>query len=287
MLFPNRAKFCTVIRFTIPLSLWIVGIFLLPRPAAANGIFTPADVLAAVNAEREQLGLAPLAINEQLRSAALAKARALTENQTFAHTIAQRGFAEWISDSGYRYQRVGENLAIHFSQTRPLLNAWLASPTHRDNMLHPDYTDTGIAVLETVWQERPTVLVVQVFGTPSPASQEPIVLGTASAGSPARFLAAPLPERYAATAATADLAGMPVAQLMEAPRFATEAETLQQKTIAMQSGWFIRWIGYFTAGYVMTAGLAVGIYAYIRSLQPVIAFALTTTTASRQPRQPA
>ena len=62
----------------------------------------------------------------------------------------------------------GENLARDFSDSSSAVNAWMQSTKHRDNILQSQYTDVGFAIKEGVLQGKPTVIVVQLFGTPDP-----------------------------------------------------------------------------------------------------------------------
>ncbi len=46
----------------------------------------------------------------------------------------------------------------------------MASPTHRENILHSEYEETGLAVVEGTMDGKETILVVQLFGTPEEAA---------------------------------------------------------------------------------------------------------------------
>jgi hypothetical protein len=64
----------------------------------------------------------------------------------------------------YNYTYAGENLAMNFSEAEDALSAWLASPTHRDNILSQNYEDIGVAVVVGEINGTETTLVVQLFG---------------------------------------------------------------------------------------------------------------------------
>jgi hypothetical protein len=150
--------------------LWIAGIFLLPKtPVQAAGLSNE-TIIAGVNAERKKIELPALTENKLLDEAAQNKASAIFDTQEFAHNIDGKKFSAWIKESGYSYRIVGENLAVNFTDTDPLFNAWLASPTHKQNILHADYTDIGIAVASGNWQGIKTTIVVTEFGAPAPLS---------------------------------------------------------------------------------------------------------------------
>lgn len=60
--------------------------------------------------------------------------------------------------------------AKDFSTTDRMVSAWMASPTHKANIVNDKFQDIGIAVVPGTLQGQDTVLVVQLFGTTSGAS---------------------------------------------------------------------------------------------------------------------
>lgn len=128
---------------------------------------TAGDVLSQTNQQRVDVGLDPLSSSDRLNLAAFAKAEDMFAKDYWAH-VSPDGVPPWdfIRNTGYRYSIAGENLARDFDSTAPMVGAWMASPTHRDNILHPRYTETGIAVVNGRLQGVETTLVVQMFGTP-------------------------------------------------------------------------------------------------------------------------
>ncbi|HEX7017900.1 MAG TPA: CAP domain-containing protein [Patescibacteria group bacterium] len=128
------------------------------------------QVIEQTNAQRAQHGLPALTPNEKLSQAAMAKAQDMMADQYWAHT-APDGTQPWafIRQAGYSYKVAGENLARDFANGQDMMAAWMASPTHRANILNTRYTEIGIAVLNGTLQGYETTLVVQMFGTPQGA----------------------------------------------------------------------------------------------------------------------
>lgn len=126
------------------------------------------EVVSSTNQERASQGLPPLKISQKLSSAAAAKAADMFTDNYWAH-VAPDGTSPWtfIIQAAYSYQHAGENLAKDFSNTPSMINAWMASPTHRANIVSDKYTDIGVAVVQGNLLGEDTVLVVQMFGTPS------------------------------------------------------------------------------------------------------------------------
>ena len=125
------------------------------------------DVLQQTNQQRLNAGLPPLQLNDKLNQAAAGKASDMFGQDYWAH-ISPSGIPPWtfIKNAGYRYTVAGENLARDFDTTGPMVDAWMASPTHKANVVHRKYTETGIAVANGRLGGIETTLVVQMFGTP-------------------------------------------------------------------------------------------------------------------------
>lgn len=127
----------------------------------------PAEIVALTNDERTQNGVGQLSTNALLTQAAQAKADDMAAKGYFSH-VAPDGETpwQWIADAGYQYQYAGENLAVQFVNSSDVVNAWMASPTHRDNIVKPVYTDIGVGVANGLYQGNPATYVVQFFATP-------------------------------------------------------------------------------------------------------------------------
>jgi len=124
------------------------------------------ELLQLTNKVRQENGLQPLIYNQQLVSAAEMKAQNMFAYNYWAH-ISPSGVTPWvfIQNSGYQYIYAGENLARGFSNANDAVNAWMASPSHRANVLSQHYQDVGFAIEEgTLTGEKNTVLIVEEFG---------------------------------------------------------------------------------------------------------------------------
>lgn len=142
----------------------------------------PADeIIRLTNLERQVKGLPLLQLNAQLATAAGRKAADMFARNYWAH-ISPVGTQPWffISDAGYGYRYAGENLARDFSDPGSVIKAWLASPTHKENLLSNRYQDIGVAVVDGVLDGHETTLVVQMFGTQLSAGTTPAVGRTAA-----------------------------------------------------------------------------------------------------------
>ncbi len=119
-----------------------------------------------VNQTRESLGLNQLTDSAKLDQAARLKAEDMIKDQYFSHT-SPTGISPWywFKQAGYTYKYAGENLAVGFFESEEVFNAWLNSAGHRANIVNPNYTEIGTAVLDGFGQNGATI-VVQEFGSP-------------------------------------------------------------------------------------------------------------------------
>jgi hypothetical protein len=119
------------------------------------------------NIQRQKNGLEPLTYNKQLSDAAYAKAQDMFRKDYWAH-YSPDGKTPWdfILATKYQYQYAGENLAKNFLFSQNVVDAWMQSPTHRENLLRKEFTEVGYAIVNGTLQGEPTTLVVQMFATP-------------------------------------------------------------------------------------------------------------------------
>ena len=142
----------------------VAGGFLNIGGVQASSITTE-NIINLTNQERVAWGLNTLTSNPQLSAAALAKANDMFEKQYWDH-FGPNGESPWqfIRGAGYSYVYAGENLAKGFRTAEGIHEAWMASPTHKANIISGNYKEIGVAVVEGVLLGKQTVLVVQMFG---------------------------------------------------------------------------------------------------------------------------
>jgi hypothetical protein len=154
----------------------VVGLVLVITAAQAGYIRSSDAFLSSVlppvlvdltNENRQDEGLGSLESNDTLAQAAQLKANHMAENGYFAHD-SPSGVTpwEWFDQAGYTYETAGENLAIDFSDSDAVVEAWMDSRLHRENILEENFTEIGIATAKGQYQDRETVFVVQMFARP-------------------------------------------------------------------------------------------------------------------------
>ena len=146
--------------------------------------YTAEQIIELTNVKRAEEGLSALRQNSLLSSAAVAKSVDMHSNNYWAHYSPQ-GKTPWnfISSVGYKYIYAGENLARDFNDPQAVVNAWMASPTHRSNVLDKNFKEIGVSVSNGSLTGTEGVLVVQMFGSAvSQVTSQPA--GSQEAGEP-------------------------------------------------------------------------------------------------------
>jgi hypothetical protein len=169
----HRAKILHIDSLVIGIALLIFSFAVLftlqknyPSVLGISYTITPEELLDITNKIRQENGVHKLTLNKDLTFAAANKANHMLSQNYWAH-IAPDGTTPWvfIRNSGYTYLYAGENLGKGFTNSTELVNAWMASPSHRDNMLSNKYQDVGFAIAEGNLTGADTILVVEMFGT--------------------------------------------------------------------------------------------------------------------------
>ena len=74
---------------------------------------------------------------------------------------------ELAKKSDYEYAIIGENLALGDTLTAgEIVDAWMASPGHKANILHTGYTALGVAVGRGLIGGVEYIIAIQHFATP-------------------------------------------------------------------------------------------------------------------------
>lgn len=156
-----------------------IGIFLLGFSAGSSYFLHKtvlgASVIASVlvdltNDTRLAYNETALVPNEKLAAAARMKGEDMATKSYFAHDSPEGVTPwHWFKEVGYTFVYAGENLAVNFTESVDVQNAWLNSPLHKANILNAHFREIGIATVEGIYKEKPTTFVVQLFGTPAVA----------------------------------------------------------------------------------------------------------------------
>jgi uncharacterized YkwD family protein len=107
------------------------------------------EVIRLTNIERERQGLAPLKTDARLTETAQEKSLDMASNHYFSHDSPTYGSPFEMMDSfGITYYSAGENIARGQITPKEVVEAWMDSEGHRENILHPDFTHIGVGYVE-------------------------------------------------------------------------------------------------------------------------------------------
>lgn len=136
-------------------ELWIVLAQPLRIPPARTAAAVRRRILQLTNEARAQErtcgprrfpAAPPLTLAPALTRAAEAHARDMAAHGLFSH-IGSNGStpAERITRAGYRWSRIGENIASDVGTPRKAVADWLASPPHCANIMNARFRQMGVA----------------------------------------------------------------------------------------------------------------------------------------------
>jgi allergen V5/tpx-1 related len=110
---------------------------------------TAETVLNLINEERKAQGITPLQIDDLLNSTAQTKATDMVKNNYFSHESPTYGSPfEMMQNAGITYRTAGENIAGNPS-VENAVKSWLASDSHKQNLLSNAYNYIGIGIEES------------------------------------------------------------------------------------------------------------------------------------------
>ena len=141
------------------------------QPSPQNLAHVSDVIFCLMNAMRANAGLPPLTQESRLAGASIGHSQDMVDNKYFAHDaldgtdlVARLRAAAYIPRAGQWV--VGENLAWgagSLATPQALVNAWMNSPPHRENLLASDFREVGMGV---------------VFGTPSQDAPDGVTVTT-------------------------------------------------------------------------------------------------------------
>jgi uncharacterized protein YkwD len=156
-----------------PIAAPVIPVSPAPSPIPGPSPSTPslsdyeAQIVSLVNQERQSRGLATLMINSRLQAAARLQAQQMADAGIMAHELPGASFPgliDRIRHVGYAYRMAGENIAVGYRNAVSVMQAWMNSEGHRENILERGYRELGVAIVANA---RGDIYYCQVFGEPA------------------------------------------------------------------------------------------------------------------------
>lgn len=139
-----------------------------PNTMDAHLALTPSNIVWFTNYYRVRNGRDPLKMVDALNRSAYKKSIDLFNYDYFDHSRDHGPrFDDFIDNEHYTFIKAGENLAHgDFKTSREVVEAWMRSEEHRDNILDPTFTEIGVAINHGTLDGVTTEMFVQHFGLP-------------------------------------------------------------------------------------------------------------------------
>lgn len=143
--------------FTRGIALFLTVMFfcaaLIPKAFAANrtgsaGLSqTEEEILLLLNEERQSAGLTPLSVFPALQNASAIRAKELVTS--FSHTRPDGSVPFTALDAaGVSYRYAGENIAAGYKDAVSVVQAWMQSQGHRENILNGNFAHVGVSMVQ-------------------------------------------------------------------------------------------------------------------------------------------
>lgn len=131
------------------------------------------DVVDAIGQARNDNNREVVIISPALMESAQAKAEHMCKYKYWSH-VAPDGTTPWkfFIDYDYSYQKSAENLSAGYDTSMQVVNAWLASTSHKGALLDASYQDVGVSAIHCDVGRGIEWVVVAHFGAPKQESIE-------------------------------------------------------------------------------------------------------------------
>lgn len=120
-------------------------------PAAKENMSLFSDMiyleLAVINGFREEKGIAPLRLSNELTQIACARAEEIAWSGKHSHTRPNgKKFSSMLKDAGITEGIAGENIGWGYETVNDVCEAWKNSQSHYENIMNPDFVEIGIGI---------------------------------------------------------------------------------------------------------------------------------------------
>jgi uncharacterized YkwD family protein len=125
------------------------------QTGTSNNTTFASQVINLVNQERAKAGLQALSSDSALTGMALEKAKDMYNSNYFDHNSPKYGSPfNMMNSFGIRYSYAGENIAKGQRSPQEVMNSWMNSAGHRQNILNPNFTKIGVAFFNGEWVQE-------------------------------------------------------------------------------------------------------------------------------------
>ncbi|OEH93951.1 hypothetical protein BFG57_10660 [Bacillus solimangrovi] len=136
------------------------GSLLSPQPLSTEQIKEVEDgnerqVFEITNILRNRYNLPSLLWDEEIAKTAVHHSKDMKINDYFSHTSPTNGdLAKRLMMENIVYLSAGENIAAKYTDAPAVVIGWLNSESHRESLLHSDFTHLGVGVYEQYYTQN-------------------------------------------------------------------------------------------------------------------------------------
>lgn len=124
------------------------------------------EVVELVNEERKKRNLDPLEMDHHLSGLARKKSQDMADNDYFSHTSPTYGSPfDMMEQFDFTFRMAGENIAAGQRSPDQVVEGWMNSEGHRENILKEGFTHIGVGYVEDAGLSYGTYWT-QLFMTP-------------------------------------------------------------------------------------------------------------------------
>ena len=180
-------------KFLLDLLLWVLNMFNpsdpspaptpapTPKPPHSDPDTTPIlnyQLLKAHNEARAAKNVAPLSICSLLNDAAYKHAAYMASRSKLSHIgIKLSSSSHRIKEEGYLASHTGENIASGYTTVADVMDGWLKSNGHRNNIMSNHYQECGFGMVNNYWCAvfaTPSTNLISVTFLPLPSESGPL-----------------------------------------------------------------------------------------------------------------
>jgi uncharacterized protein YkwD len=121
---------------------------------------TEREIIQFTNDQRKKNKLAALAANATLMSMARSYAKLMADKNTLSHDLGG-SFENRIKKSSYKGKETGENIAMGRLTSSGVVDVWMKSKLHRENILNRNFTEIGVGFHKA---KNGDIYFCQIFG---------------------------------------------------------------------------------------------------------------------------
>ncbi len=149
----------------------------LPNPLELPNILTnilgaqtidPGEVVKYINIEREKVGVLPLRISPILVQGATLRADVILKYQNFSHQDPYENIelGTILPRLNYHFVYASENIGMGGISAEDFVKGFMNSKNHKENLLDPKFTNTGVAIVTGPYKQYYVNIAVQLFAIP-------------------------------------------------------------------------------------------------------------------------